>query len=147
MWSFLHVLVAKGTTMFGLPRWTSGDGDSSPTSFRHRYGADNESAPGRITREGEAAQGLTCASVPMMPRHEQTPLHALRSAVSETRFATYLAHGAGDEALAWLDRFHFEAMLATAAGYVRASASEVESADSAYRAGRGSQAEAKRSHL
>ena len=37
----------------------------------------------------------------MMPRHEQPPLHALRSAVSETRFATYLAHGAGDEALAW----------------------------------------------
>ena len=66
MWSFLLVLVAKGTTMFGLPRWTSRDGDSSPTSFRHRYGADNESAPGRITREGEAAQGLTPVSVPMM---------------------------------------------------------------------------------
>lgn len=46
-----------------------------------------------------------------------------------------------DTALAWLDRFHLEAMIATSEEYVRASAAEVESADSAYRAGRGTQAE------
>ncbi len=50
---------------------------------------------------GEAAQGLTYVSVPMTPSNEQPPLHALRSAVSETRFSTYLKHSAGDEELAW----------------------------------------------
>lgn len=46
-----------------------------------------------------------------------------------------------DTALAWLDRYYLEAMLATTEEYLRASQSEVESADSAYRAGRGAQAE------
>jgi hypothetical protein len=33
--------------------------------------------------------------------NEQPPLRALRLAVSEARFATYLKHSAGDEAVAW----------------------------------------------
>ncbi len=37
----------------------------------------------------------------MTTSNEQTPIHALRWAVSETRFATYLRHSAGDEELAW----------------------------------------------
>jgi len=46
-----------------------------------------------------------------------------------------------DTALAWLDRYYLEAMLATTEEYLRASEAEVESADSAYRAGRGAQAD------
>jgi outer membrane protein TolC len=46
-----------------------------------------------------------------------------------------------DTALAWLDRYYLEAMLSTTDDYLRASEAEVESADSAYRAGRGAQAE------
>ena len=46
-----------------------------------------------------------------------------------------------DTALAWLDRYYLEAMLATTDEFVRASEAEVGSADSAYRAGRGAQAE------
>ncbi|MGZ5034188.1 MAG: TolC family protein [Usitatibacter sp.] len=46
-----------------------------------------------------------------------------------------------DTALAWIDRFYLEAMLATTEDFLRASASEVESADSGYRAGRGAQAD------
>ena len=37
----------------------------------------------------------------MTPHNDQPPLRALRSAVSETRFGTYLTHSAGDEELAW----------------------------------------------
>ena len=40
----------------------------------------------------------------MTPSNEQPqlpPLRALRSAVSETRFASYLTHSGGDEKLAW----------------------------------------------
>jgi hypothetical protein len=37
----------------------------------------------------------------MTTSNEQTQLSALRSAISETRFATYLRHSAGDEVLAW----------------------------------------------
>ena len=47
-----------------------------------------------------------------------------------------------DTALAWLDRYYLEAMLATTQDYLRAAQAEVESADSAYRTGRGAQAEA-----
>jgi outer membrane protein TolC len=46
-----------------------------------------------------------------------------------------------DTALAWLDRYYLEQMLGVAAEFLRASAAEVESADSAYRAARGTQAE------
>ena len=37
----------------------------------------------------------------MTQRNEQPPLRALRAAVSESRFATYLRHSGGDEELAW----------------------------------------------
>jgi hypothetical protein len=37
----------------------------------------------------------------MATSNEQNPIGALRCAVSETRFATYLAHSGGDEDLAW----------------------------------------------
>jgi outer membrane protein TolC len=46
-----------------------------------------------------------------------------------------------DTALAWLDRWYLEKMMAVAGDFLRASAAEVESADSAYRGGRGSQAD------
>lgn len=44
-----------------------------------------------------------------------------------------------DTALAWLDRYYYEEMRRAVAEFVRASDSEVESADSAFRGGRGSQ--------
>ena len=46
-----------------------------------------------------------------------------------------------DTALAWLDRYFLEAMRATTQEYLRAAEGEVESADSTYRAGRGTQAD------
>jgi len=46
-----------------------------------------------------------------------------------------------DTAIAWLDRWHLEAMLRTAQDFIVASESEVQSADSAYRGGRGMQAD------
>lgn len=46
-----------------------------------------------------------------------------------------------DTALAWLDRHYLGEMRAAAAGLVEASAAQVESAESMYRGGRGSQAE------
>lgn len=46
-----------------------------------------------------------------------------------------------DTALAWLDRYYLEAMATTTEDFLRASSAEVESADNAYRAGRGTQAE------
>jgi outer membrane protein TolC len=46
-----------------------------------------------------------------------------------------------DTALAWLDRFHLEAMRETANDYVRASEAEVESADALYRGARALQAD------
>ena len=44
-------------------------------------------------------------------------------------------------AIAWLDRWHLEAMLRAAREFIVSSESEVESADSAYRGGRGMQAD------
>jgi outer membrane protein TolC len=46
-----------------------------------------------------------------------------------------------DTALAWLDRYYLEAMRATMEEFLRASQAEVESADNAYRTGRGTQAD------
>lgn len=46
-----------------------------------------------------------------------------------------------DTALAWLERWHLEAMVATVTDFVRVAATEVEAADAAYRSGRGAQAE------
>jgi len=46
-----------------------------------------------------------------------------------------------DTALAWLDRYYAEAMAAAVAEQIKAARFEVEAADSAYRSGRGSQAE------
>ena len=46
-----------------------------------------------------------------------------------------------DTAIAWLDRWHLEAMLRTVQDFIVASESEVQSADSAYRGGRGMQAD------
>lgn len=37
----------------------------------------------------------------MTPQNEQPPISALRAAVSEERFATYMTHAGGDEELAW----------------------------------------------
>ncbi len=46
-----------------------------------------------------------------------------------------------DTALAWLDRYYAEAVAATVADQIRESRLEIEAADAAYRAGRGSQAD------
>ena len=46
-----------------------------------------------------------------------------------------------DTALAWLDRFYAEAMAAVIAGQLDAARLEIEAAESAYRGGRGSQAD------
>lgn len=46
-----------------------------------------------------------------------------------------------DTALAWLDRYYAEAMAAVVAEQIKAARLEIEAADSAYRSGRGSQAE------
>ncbi|HUP29869.1 MAG TPA: TolC family protein [Usitatibacter sp.] len=46
-----------------------------------------------------------------------------------------------DTAIAWLDRWHLEAMLRAAQDFVVSSEAEVQSADTAYRGGRGAQAD------
>ena len=46
-----------------------------------------------------------------------------------------------DTAIAWLDRYYAEAMTAVVSGQSRAAASEIEAAEGAYRAGRGSLAD------
>jgi outer membrane protein TolC len=46
-----------------------------------------------------------------------------------------------DSAIAWLDRYHLEAMVAATGDFIQASKAEVESADSGYRGGKGAQAD------
>jgi outer membrane protein TolC len=60
---------------------------------------------------------------------------------SQAERAATVASIQKDTALAWLDRYYIEAMQAATAGQVAQARLEIEAADAAYRAGRGSRAD------
>lgn len=72
-------------------------------------------------------------------RGERFELEAERSSADKQRIAAAIER---DTALAWLERYYAEAMAAVIEEQGRQAKLEVEAADAAYRAGRGSQAEA-----
>jgi outer membrane protein TolC len=71
-------------------------------------------------------------------RAQRFEREAEKSAVEKTATAAAIYR---DTALAWLDRYYAEALAALLAGQIREARLEIEAAEGAYRAGRGTQAD------
>lgn len=113
-----------------------------------RMGVDNVPAEGgdkfSLTREG-----MTMRRIGLMQEFTRSDKREARRARYEREADRTLAERDAsatailrDTALAWLERWHVEAMVAASEDFLRAAATEVEAADAAYRSGRGAQAEA-----
>lgn len=113
-----------------------------------RMGVDNVPAEGgdkfSLTREA-----MTMRRIGLMQEFTRSEKREARRARYEREADRTLAERDAsatailrDTALAWLERWHLEAMVAASEDFLRAAATEVEAADAAYRSGRGAQAEA-----
>ena len=113
-----------------------------------RMGVDNVPAEGgdkfSLTRDS-----MTMRRIGLMQELTRTEKREARRDRFEREADKALAERAAsavtilrDTALAWLERWHVEAMVTAAGEFSRAAATEVEAADAAYRSGRGAQAEA-----